>query len=75
MATPCEVERDMDEKAPQHIKADRQHWYWDWWRENPVEIILVIFILVLFAAVPWQGCGISGEDGEEPEFEVERVVP
>lgn len=65
----------MEERPPQHIQKDRQRWYWDWWRENPVEIVLVVFIIVLFFLVPWQGCGISEVDPEEDELEIEHVVP
>ncbi len=49
----------MQQEAPQHIAKERKTIQWDWWRENPREIILVVFILVLFIAVPWEGCGIS----------------
>ena len=35
---------------------------WDWWGENPAEIVLVIFLLVIFFffhALPPQGWGIE----------------
>lgn len=35
---------------------------WDWWGENPAEIILVVFTLAAFAffyALPSQGWGID----------------
>ena len=46
--------------------------YWDWWRENPVEIILVILIIVLFATVPWEGCGVSEQPIEASDI---TIVP
>lgn len=35
---------------------------WDWWGENPAEIVLVVFLLVaffFFYALPSQGWGID----------------
>ena len=49
----------MQQRAPQYIEKERKTVYWDWWRENPVEIILVVFIIALFALAPWEGCGLS----------------
>jgi len=31
----------------------------NWWRESPVEIILVVFIVVGFFTFPRTGCGIT----------------
>ena len=39
---------------------------WDWWSENPVELVLVAFILVVFFMMPREGCGISAEGAGEP---------
>ena len=44
---------------------------WDWWKENPREIILLAFILVLFFFVEWlppQGWGIDARP-EQPAAE------
>lgn len=49
----------MANQAPQHIQTRKAPFYWNWWRENPVEIILVVFILVLFFTLPRAGCGIT----------------
>lgn len=49
---------------------------WDWWKESPIEIILVVFILVLFL-VPRQGCGITPKDqtaSVQPAANVEQPV-
>ena len=52
---------DSKDKAQSHLESDKKSVFWDWWAENPVEIILVIFILVLFFAFPRQGCGITSD--------------
>lgn len=68
----------MAQQSPQHLGEKDRRLYWDWWRENPVEIVLVLLILVLFVAVPWQGCGISEvepEDDEQEELQIDEVVP
>jgi hypothetical protein len=48
-----------------HLQNDKDPIWWDWWSENPVEIILVIFILVLFFTLPRAGCGITAEAGAQ----------
>ena len=64
----------MEERTPQYIqpKSDKRSVYWDWWRENPAEIVLVVFIIALFALVPWEGCGISEQDVDPQQI---HVVP
>lgn len=62
----------MQDKAPQYLQKQKQRFYWDWWRENPREIVLVVFIIVLFILAPWQGCGISEQEIEPAEV---TVVP
>ena len=62
----------MEEQAPQYLKPQKKRVYWDWWRENPAEIILLIFIISLFAFIPWEGCGISEQDIEPADV---TVVP
>lgn len=52
---------DSEKKAQSHLQSDKKPMFWDWWQENPVEIILVVFILVLFFAFPRQGCGITSD--------------
>lgn len=39
---------------------------WDWWSENPVELVLVVFILIIFFMMPREGCGISQVGVDEP---------
>ncbi|GEM_PF-4814561 len=36
---------------------------WNWRREDPPEVVLVVFILVLFFTVPRDGCGVDKTDG------------
>lgn len=42
-----------------HLGADKEPVWWDWWSENPAEVILVVFILVFFFLTPRAGCGIT----------------
>lgn len=58
----------VDEKQTpkSHLQADKDPVWWDWWSENPVEILLVLFILVLFFALPRDGCGIDAEEDARP---------
>lgn len=60
----------MQEQSPQHITSEQKPFHWDWWRENPREIILVIFVIVLFMAVPWEGCGITQQPLDPDELSV-----
>lgn len=32
---------------------------WDWRKENPVELVLLVFIVAVFLAMPRAGCGVS----------------
>lgn len=50
------------EKPPQYIAAKKKPFHWDWFRENPAEIILLVFILAFFFLTPWAGCGVSPAD-------------
>lgn len=60
----------MEQRAPQHLQQTKRPVYWDWWQENPVEIILVVFIIVLFFALPRTGCGIT-EQPTDPSQNVQ----
>ena len=55
----------MEEQSPQHLGRKNKRLYWDWWRENPVELVLVVLIIMAFALVPWEGCGISEQSVDE----------
>lgn len=63
----------MADQAPQHIQTRKAPFYWNWWRENPVEIILVTFILVLFFFLPRAGCGITEWSERSGNVEAPRV--
>lgn len=54
------------EDKSDHLGHRPDHLYWDWSRESPVEIVLVIFILVLFFMIPRSGCGIDNQEGTYP---------
>ena len=56
----------MAEREKPYLHSSGRGMNWDWWRENPVEIILVVFILVLFfffESLPPQGWGIDAGGG------------
>lgn len=42
-----------------HLGAKKEPVWWNWWSENPAEIILVIFILIFFFTLPRAGCGVT----------------
>lgn len=66
----------MEDKSAEPVSDQKRRIYWDWWRENPVELVLVILIIVLFVMVPWQGCGITEQDPADlDEAQDVRVVP
>ncbi len=57
---------DDESDAPTHLGADNRPIYWDWGGENPVEVVLVAFILILFFTLPRTGCGIDNTKGNFP---------
>lgn len=63
----------MADESPLHLGQKKKRIYWDWWRENPVELVLVVLTIVLFAAVPWQGCGISEVDQAERDEMTQQI--
>ncbi len=64
---------EMNKKSKSHLQTDKDKVWWDWWSENPIEIVLVIFILVLFFALPRQGCGITETGDQAPPTAVEQT--
>lgn len=40
--------------------------YWDWSRDEGVEVVLLVLFLVMFFAVPRTGCGIEKSEGDYP---------
>jgi hypothetical protein len=45
---------------PQHLALFNQAKYrWDWRKENPVEVVIVVFAISIFFLMPRQGCGIT----------------
>lgn len=55
---------DESDDTPDHLGGREREFYWDWSRENPVEIVLVAFILIMFFALPRTGCGIDKSEGD-----------
>jgi hypothetical protein len=58
---------DEKKRGPQHLETKKDPVWWDWWSENPVEIVLVVLILVLFFALPREGCGVSVDQTNGPD--------
>ncbi len=56
----------MSDNTPQYLHKKKSVISWNWWGENPVEIILVVFIVVFFFALPRTGCGVSEQQVELP---------
>jgi len=57
---------DFDDQTSDHLGRPAGEMYWDWSGESPVEIVLLIFVLVLFFTVPRTGCGIDNQKGQYP---------
>ena len=57
---------DKETQKPQHLGRGDRAIYWEWRQESPVEIVLVIFILVMFFMLPRTGCGIDKPQGRLP---------
>ena len=46
-------------QQPQHLHLITSGLRWDWRRENPAEVVIVVFALMLFFLMPRGGCGIT----------------
>lgn len=46
-------------EAPQHLHLITSSLRWDWRRENPAEVVIVVFALLLFFLMPRGGCGVT----------------
>lgn len=44
---------------PQHLRLINSAMRWDWRKENPVELVLLVFIIAVFFAFPRAGCGVT----------------
>ena len=68
---------DSDSKTPDHLGRGDQTFYWDWRGENPVEVVLVLFILVMFFMFPRSGCGIdkTHQTSQQPAQKAKQPVP
>ena len=63
----------MEQRPPQFLTPSREQGvFWDWWRENPAEIILVVFIIAVFFLVPWDGAGLTEQPIDTSDI---TVVP
>ena len=64
-------------RAPQHINmfSTSSLLNWDWRRENPVELVLLVFVLCAFFFLPRAGCGISSSATQTQAPVIEALVP
>lgn len=49
----------MSDEQISYIHTPKNQSAWDWWSEDPIELILMTFFLVFFFALPMDGCGVS----------------
>ncbi len=57
----------MAERVPPHLKLINSRLNWDWRKENPSELVVLVFILALFFTIPRAGCGITPEGAQAIE--------
>ena len=48
-----------EKRPPQHLHMFNSRFTWDWRRENPVELVLLVFAMAFFFMMPRGGCGIT----------------
>lgn len=68
----------MDEKkslAKSHLGATKEPIWWNWWGENPAEVVLVVFILVFFFLLPRAGCGVTQVGSGAPSQATSSAQP
>ncbi len=53
-----------EDPKPQHLHLITSRFNWDWRRENPVEILILVFALTFFFFLPRAGCGVTPEGGD-----------
>jgi hypothetical protein len=66
---------DSKYKAKSHLQTEKDPVWWDWWSENPIEIVLVVLFLVLFFALPRQGCGVTSDAPMTPPSATQQNTP
>ena len=66
-----------EERKPYHASFLHGAMRWDWRKENAVEVILLVFVLTFFFALPRAGCGITARDQalEPPAVGAPLAVP
>lgn len=47
---------------------------WDWRKESPVELVLLVFIFAILFTIPKQGCGITKDAGINSKLATPAVV-
>ena len=64
----------MSERTPQHMQLITSGLRWDWRKENPIELVLLVFILAVFFTFPRQGCGVTSKTRLLTPAEKRRTV-
>lgn len=64
-----------EKRSPEHLHFFKPGMRWDWRRENAVEVILVVFVLLFFFTLPRAGCGITGTASASAEPAAEVQAP
>jgi|GEM_PF-3250904 hypothetical protein len=57
-----------EKKTPQHLKMFADGFRWDWRRENPVEIVILVFGICIFFLLPRAGCGVTSADVKDVDL-------
>lgn len=63
-----------EKRSPQHLRLLNPGLNWDWRRENPVEIIVLVFVLSFFFFLPRAGCGITAQGAAPQEAAAPQAV-
>ena len=51
----------MSDHKPSHLRLITSSLRWDWRRENPVELVVLVFFFAIFFTLPRVGCGVSAK--------------
>jgi hypothetical protein len=57
---------DRDDQNKNHLTLTESKIGWDWRREDPVELILLVFFIALFLLMPREHCGLTDFDAYRP---------
>ena len=64
-----------DDERHQNLSQKEGSRVWNWRGENPIEVVLVAFILILFFTLPRTGCGIDKTEGKFSFGKSQQTAP